>query len=141
MDRFILRIKPVSTWIIRLRFLPSWFFLGSKRGAFRSFSKGPEELDYSRISRLPIMGMAFKFQSLMIFNPPSHSPVPYIFNTSNGPFQYRERLARQKCDAFQLQIQEIVTGAAGEYVDFSDLSLEIAVKTGINKLPGWQTVR
>lgn len=63
------------------------------------------------------------------------APVPYYFSGSNGTFQYRERLSRQKCDSFQLQIQEITTGATGEFIDFSDLGIEIAAKKGLNKLP------
>jgi len=69
-------------------------------------------------------------------------PVAYYFGQSStsGTFQYRERLARQKCDAVQLLIQEIVTGAAGEYVDFTDLGLEIVAKKGLNKLPQYRSV-
>lgn len=68
------------------------------------------------------------------------TPVPYIFSGSNAAYQYRERFPRQKCDAIQLRIQEIVTGAAGEFIDFSDLGIEILPKQGLNKLPASQTV-
>lgn len=64
------------------------------------------------------------------------APVSYIFNGQKPVYQYRERLSRQKCDAFQLKIQEITTGASGEYIDFTDLGLEIQGKQGLNKLPG-----
>lgn len=74
------------------------------------------------------------------FNPSFSAPVPYYFSGSNGVYQYRERLSRQKCDSFQLKIQEITTGASGEYIDFSDLGIEIMAKTGLNKLPASQTV-
>lgn len=74
------------------------------------------------------------------FNPTFSAPIPYYFTGSNGVFQYRERLPRQKCDAFQLQIQEIVTGASGEYIDFTDLGLEVLMKSGLNRLPGNRSV-
>lgn len=74
------------------------------------------------------------------FNPVFTAPVPYYFSGSNGVYQYRERLSQQKCDSFQLKIQEITTGASGEFIDFSDLGLEIMAKTGLNKLPASQTV-
>lgn len=74
------------------------------------------------------------------FQPTFSAPIPYYFTGSNGPFQYRERLPRQKCDAFQLQIQEIVTGASGEYIDFTDLGLEVLLKQGLNRLPGTRSV-
>jgi hypothetical protein len=74
------------------------------------------------------------------FVPTFSAPVPYFFNGTNTVYQYRERLDRQKCDAFQLMIQEITTGASGENITFSDLALEIMAKTGISKLPGAQSV-
>lgn len=67
-------------------------------------------------------------------------PVPYYFTGANAAFQYRERLARQKCDAIQLKIEEVVTGASGEYIDFSSLGIEIMPKQGLNKLPATQSV-
>lgn len=70
------------------------------------------------------------------------APVPYYFGTSSssGYFQYRQILKQQKCGAVQFLIQEIVTGASGEFIDFTDLGLEIATKKGLNKLPGYRSV-
>jgi hypothetical protein len=68
------------------------------------------------------------------------SVVPYSFDGQTPFFQYRERLRQQKCDALQLSIQEIVTGASGEYIDFSDLGIEIGAKVGLRKLPAAQSV-
>lgn len=74
------------------------------------------------------------------FIPNFSAPIPYIFTESDGPYQYRERLPRQKCDALQFLIEEIVTGASGEFIDFNDLGIEILPKTGLNKLPATRTV-
>lgn len=68
------------------------------------------------------------------------SVIPYSFDGTTTFFQYRERLSIQKCDSVQLTIQEIVTGASGEYIDFSDLGIEIGAKKGLRKLGASQTV-
>lgn len=68
------------------------------------------------------------------------SVVPFTFDGLTPFFQYRERLSEQKCDSLQLTIQEIVTGASGEYIDFNDLGLEIGAKKGLRKLPASQSV-
>ena len=70
------------------------------------------------------------------------TPIPFTFGAAvaTGPFQYRERLPRQKCDSLSLLIEEVTTGNALEYVDFTNLSLEVAVKRGVNKLPAGQSV-
>lgn len=68
------------------------------------------------------------------------APISYSFTGANAAFQYRERLPQQKCNALQLQIQEVTTGVSGEFVDFSDLGLEIGAKRGLNKLPAAASV-
>lgn len=68
------------------------------------------------------------------------SPVQYLFDGSSSVFQYRERLSQQKCDAVQLLIEEVTTGASGEYIDFTDLGIEIGLKKGLRKLGASQTV-
>lgn len=69
-------------------------------------------------------------------------PVPYLFTDQdqNGLYEYRQHLARQKGAAFKLRIQEIITGASGEFIDFTDLDLEITPKVGMNKLGGSKSV-
>lgn len=76
------------------------------------------------------------------FSPTLQNPVPYLFGAASGSgvFQYRERLARQKCDSLTLLIQEITTGASGEFIDLTNLSLEVGIKRGSNRLPGTASV-
>lgn len=68
------------------------------------------------------------------------SPVTYSFNGSSGAYQYRERLPQQKCDAVQLLIQEVTTGASGESVNLTNMSFEAGVKRGLNKMASSQSV-
>lgn len=71
------------------------------------------------------------------------APVPFYPGKTNaaynGPFQYRQSMIRQKCDAISLLIEEIVTGASGEYIDFTNVSFEAGMKQGVNKLPAAQS--
>lgn len=69
------------------------------------------------------------------------SVLPYSFTSAGvAPYQMRAFLPQQKCDAVQIKIQEITTGASGEFIDFSDLALIIGIKRGLNKLPAAQSV-
>jgi hypothetical protein len=77
------------------------------------------------------------------FVPNFYASAPYYLPLGTGiqsAFQDRIFTKRQKCNAIQVQIAELPTGAIGEYMDFSDLGLEISSKTGLNKLPGARSV-
>lgn len=69
-------------------------------------------------------------------------PVDFLFGNggSSGLIQYRERLARQKCDAISLLIQEIATGDSAEFISLTDLSFEAGIKRGLNKLSAGRSV-
>jgi hypothetical protein len=68
------------------------------------------------------------------------TPVGFQFSGTGNIFQYREFLPRQKCDTVSLLIQEVVTGASGEFIDFTDLSAVVGAKRGGNKLQPSQSV-
>lgn len=77
--------------------------------------------------------MSFAYDFVPSFVPASVIP----FSPTSGAetvFQERFFPSQQKCNAIQIQIAELPTGASGEYIDFSDLDMEIAVKRGLNKL-------
>lgn len=76
------------------------------------------------------------------YNPSMSTPIAIGFGgaLTAGPFQYRERLPIQKCESVSFLIQEIVTGNALESVSFSDLSLEVGVKSGLNRQSAARTV-
>jgi hypothetical protein len=63
----------------------------------------------------------------------------YYFGQANasGPFQIRFFLPVQKCNAVQFVIQEVVTGDSAETIDLTNMTLEVGMKKGANKLsPG-----
>ena len=54
------------------------------------------------------------------------------------PYQWRLNYARQKSAAFQLTIQDVDTGTDGEAYSLSNLSFEIGIKRGLNKVAATQ---
>lgn len=71
------------------------------------------------------------------------TPVSYTFTPysgASGPFQYRHFLEQQKCEAASILIQEIVTGASGEYLTLTDMTAVLGIKKGAFKLPSNQSV-
>jgi hypothetical protein len=112
------------------------------------FIKGQSIQNFERMRRIILLGdyqngtnsgHGVQVSASYDFGTTFSAPIPYYFNTPT-PFQYRERLPRQKCDTVSLLIQEITTGASGEFVDFTDLGFELGLKKGLNKLPGYRSV-
>jgi hypothetical protein len=70
------------------------------------------------------------------------TPIPYTFGalSTSGLMQYRERVPVQKCEAVSFLIEEVSTGASGEYLDLTDLAIEIGMKKGINKMASTRSV-
>jgi len=56
-------------------------------------------------------------------------------------YQFRARTARQKCESVQLTIEDIPQPTNGQSYGITDLSLELGLKSGINKLGARKTVR
>lgn len=89
---------------------------------------------------LAIAGHGIKISSAYDFGNTFISHIPFSFAGSNGAFQYEERFPQQKCNALQVLIEEVTTGASGEYMALSDMDLEYGIKRGLNKLPQAQQV-
>lgn len=115
------------------------------------FIKASSVQNFQRLRRTALLGdytngssagHAVQISAAYDFGTTFSTPIAYTLgaSSSSGSFQYREGLPRQKCDSIQLLIQEVTTGASGEYIDFTDLGLEIAVKKGLNKLPASRSV-
>lgn len=70
------------------------------------------------------------------------SAVNYSLGAASGSgvFQYRNFFSQQKCDVISLLITEIVTGASGEYLDLTNMSLKVGLKRGLNKVTAAQSV-
>lgn len=118
----------------RLRAQLSWLALAGVQG-------------FQRVRRVGLLGdfagasgHGVQISAAYDFSSTFQAPVNYSFTGSSGPFQYRERLPIQKCDAVTLLIEEVTTGASGESVDFTNLSLEAGVKRGLNKLSAANSV-
>lgn len=82
-------------------------------------------------------GHGIQISTAVNFIPSYTAHNPFFFTTNPGtstPFQFRQFLTIQKCDSMSLIIQEIVTGAAGEYCDFTNLSFNCGIKKGLHKV-------
>lgn len=55
--------------------------------------------------------------------------------TATIPYQFRVPLQYQKCQSFQVEIQDISTGTIGESFSLSGLAMEVGLKKGLRKLP------
>lgn len=88
----------------------------------------------------PASGHGVTIAAAYNYDPTFDTSIGYLFQASSGVFQYREYLPRQKCEALTLLIQEMTTGASGEYIDFTDLSVLAGVKKGSFKLPALNSV-
>lgn len=90
----------------------------------------------------PATGHGIQISTAYDFESTFGTPVAYTFTGTGDQFQYREHLARQKCDTVSLLIEEVASGAGviGEFLDLTDLGFEAAIKKGPNKLPASQSV-
>lgn len=55
-------------------------------------------------------------------------------------YQFRVGLSRQKCEAIQFQFEDVQTNSMGAAYALSDMSLEVGLKQGFNKMQRAQTV-
>lgn len=106
---------------------------------------------FQRVRRLIVLGdyanglsalHNLSIQAAYDFSTTFQSAITYAFGaiSTSGIFQYRERLPQQKCDSVSLLIQETTTGSDLEYIDLTNISFEVGVKRGVNKLRGQQSV-
>lgn len=64
---------------------------------------------------------------------------PFYF-VDASPFQFRTFFPFQKCESASLIIEEIVTGVSTESVVFTDMSVLVGVKKGLNKIKAASSV-
>lgn len=106
---------------------------------------------FQRVRRLIILGdyinglsasHGISVSAAYDFSTTFQNAVSYLFGaaSSSGVLQYRERLPIQKCDSVSLLIQELTTGSSLEYLDLTNMSFEVGVKKGVNKLGGTKSV-
>lgn len=64
-----------------------------------------------------------------------------VIASSANPYEFRVGLARQKCAALKIEIQDIPNAITpAESYNMTDLSLEVGVKPGINRLKAGQSI-
>jgi hypothetical protein len=61
-------------------------------------------------------------------------------NGADTVYQFRARTARQKCESIQFIIEDIPQPTNGESYGITDLSIEVGIKKGMNKLGARKTV-
>jgi hypothetical protein len=111
----------------------AWMHLGTIQG-FQRVRRLISLGDYSNgssASHLIQVSAAYDFGT--VFSTPIQATLGVA--SASGTFQYRERLPIQKCDTITLLIEEVTTGATGEYLDLTNMSFEAGIKKGLNKLP------
>lgn len=82
------------------------------------------------------MSVAYDF--VQSFSTPVAYSIPAA--ASSTPYQYRQFPTQQKCDSLSILIEEVTTGASGEYLDLTNLSILAGIKKGIYKLPAASSV-
>jgi len=130
--------------------VPGYYLTGGQNyfwQAVTSWIKATNIQNFQRLRRFEMLGgyagssgHGIQVEAAYDWSTNYSTPVQYFFDGSSSVFQYRERLPIQKCDSVQFRITEITTGASNEYIDLSDMGIEILSKTGLNKLSRTRTV-
>lgn len=90
----------------------------------------------------PVAGHGVQISAAYNYLESFDTPVPFTLATTSSelPFRYRNFFKRQKCASLSLLIQEITTGASGESISFTDLTLNGGVKKGLTKVSAKESV-
>lgn len=128
-------LDSTSTYLMRLQ--TAWIRLNKIQG-------------FQRVKRIitlgdqlsPRTGHGIQISAAYDFINTFSTPVQYLFPSTSGPFQYREMLARQKCDTVSLLIEEVsaAAGQTGEFIDLTDIGFLAGIKKGPNKLSAANSV-
>jgi len=63
-----------------------------------------------------------------------------VIISSANTYQFRQSLKQQKCDSLRIEISDILPGSPGESYNMNDISLEVGIKPGINRLKAAQSI-
>ena len=63
-----------------------------------------------------------------------------VIASSANPYQFRQSLKQQKCEALRFEFSDVLPGSPGESYNMSDLSLEVGLKGGVNRLKAAQSI-
>lgn len=106
----------------------SWLQLAGIQG-FQRVRRALVFGDYENSHNL-VVAVSYDFAST-----PTQTDTIAVTSPPTGAEQYRIHLANQKCQAIQFTISDTQNGAAGESLRITGLTLEVAVKKGLNKIP------
>jgi hypothetical protein len=133
---------------IRLRILTSWLSLAGLQGFQRAYSTYILG-EYASAHQL-LVQIAYDFNPYFVqqdyINATSLLSVPlygvdspYGSGTPYGGdyplYQWRIDFARQKCQAFQLSMEDVQASEFGEGMSLSAIAISVGAKKGLNKLP------
>ncbi len=63
-----------------------------------------------------------------------------VIISSANTYQFRQSLKQQKCDSLRIEISDTLPGTPGGSYNMNDISLEVGVKPGINRLKAAQSI-
>lgn len=117
----------------------SWLGLASVQG-FQRVRRLIMLGDYANGSSGSTHGL--QIQAAYDFETSFSTAQTYTFGavSTNGVYQYRDRLPRQKCDTISLLIQEVNVTDTASYIDLTNISFEAGIKKGVNKKAQGQSV-
>lgn len=125
-----------DTTEIRLKAATAWLKMAGIQG-------------YQRVRRIGFLGeykSAHEMQVRVGYDYSDSYTDTYTFDaetviaSSANVYEFRAHLARQKCASLRFEFQDIPGTPAGESYNMSDLSLEIGLKKGVNKLRAVQSI-
>lgn len=64
----------------------------------------------------------------------------YWGGNSNGVYEFRMNLSKQKCSAIRFSFEDIMGGTVGQSYSLSELQLEIGMKLGFRKIPSSKVI-
>lgn len=117
----------------------SWLGLAGVQG-FQRVKRFILVGDYTNGSAVATHGI--QVQAAYDFETTFSTAQTYTFGaiSTNGYFQYRDRLPRQKCDVISLLIQEVNVTDSAAYINLTNMSFDAGVKKGVNKMAQGKSV-
>lgn len=104
---------------------------------------------YQRIRRISFLGdykSAHQLQIRVGYDYKSAYATTYTFDattaiaSSTNPYEFRVHLATQKCASMRFEFSDVLPVSPGESYSLSDLSLEVGIKRGVNKLAAAKSI-
>lgn len=104
---------------------------------------------YQRIRRIGFLGdykSAHQMQIRVGYDYKTSYTTTYTFDATTAiastsvPYEFRVHLAVQKCASMRFEFSDVLPGSPGESYNVSDLSLEVGLKKGVNKLASAKSI-